>query len=169
MAINLDRLEQLLEAESQGYLAFVTRLPLKQALIRRGQTTALQAFLAREADDQGKLRKLELERTAMARAVAYELGLPPEAPLLQIIDRVPPDRRTRLASLRESLMERANRLREGNALCELLLGASLEFVKYSMELIAGILNPEERLADMIYGPDETGSTRSGSVLLNRTA
>ncbi|MBM3266024.1 MAG: flagellar protein FlgN [Candidatus Sericytochromatia bacterium] len=163
------RLESILEAEAKGYSAFLTRLPLKLALIKRGQVASLERFLAREAEEQQKLRAFERDRAVASAELAAEIGLPTGAPLSDIIDRLPAASRVRLAKLREALLERAARLREGNERCELLLSTSLEFVKYSMEVIGSILNPEERLADMLYGPEQEGPAKSGSVLLNRTA
>lgn len=166
---DLARLEELLEAEAQGYSAFVTRLPLKTALIKKGQLAALEAFLAREAEEQQKLRALERERADVSAAVAAQLGLPPDATLAQVIAGLPAGQRSKLSTLRDRLIEQSRRLQEGNERCEILLQASLEFVKYSLELIGTILNPEERLADMLYGPEVPGPAKSGSVLLNRTA
>lgn len=163
------RLEEILEAEAQGYSAFVTRLPLKTALIKKGQLAALEAFLAREAEEQHKLRQLERERTEISAGVAERLGLAPGVALAQIIDRLPAGQRARLAILRDRLIEQSQKLKDGHERCEILLQASLEFVKYSLELIGTILNPEERLADMLYGPEVPGPAKSGSVLLNRTA
>lgn len=165
----LARLEEILEAEAQGYSAFVTRLPLKTALIKKGQLAALEAFLARESEEQQKLRGLERERIEISAAVAVELGLPPGATLAQILEKLPEPRREKLSGLRERLIDQSRKLKEGNERCEILLQASLDFVKYSLEVIGAILNPEERLADMLYGPEVPGPAKSGSVLLDRTA
>ncbi len=166
---DIARLEEILEAEAQGYSAFVTRLPLKTALIKKGQLAALEAFLAREADEQCKLRQLERERTEISASIAESLGLAPGTTLTQILAKLPPEQRSRLSILRERLLDQSAKLQDGNERCEILLNASLEFVKYSLELIGTILNPEERLADMLYGPEVQGPAKSGSVLLNRTA
>jgi hypothetical protein len=167
--VTLDRLESLLEAEAQGYAAFLTRLPLKLALIKKGQVAPLETFVAREAEEQQKLRQLERERIAVSSEVAHDLGLPADATLAEILPKVPADRRARLGVLRDRLITQSEKLKEGNERCDLLLRASLDFIKYSLEVIGTILNPEERLADMIYGPGESGPAKSGSVLLNRTA
>ena len=166
---DIARLEEILEAEAQGYSAFVTRLPLKTALIKKGQLAALEAFHAREADDQVKLRNLERARTEVSSAIAARHGLTPDATLAQILEKLPTEQRFKLSSLRDRLIEQSMKLKEGNERCEILLHASLEFVKYSLELVGTILNPEERLADMLYGPEVPGPAKFGSVLLNRTA
>jgi len=166
---DITRLEELLEAEAQGYSAFVTRLPLKIALIKKGNVAALETFLAREVDDQQKLRQIERERTAASAQVAISVGLRPDAPLADILEKLPAHSRSKLDTQRHRLLEQTLKLREGNERCEILLRASLDFIRYSLELIGSILNPEERLADMLYGPETPGPSKSGSVLLNRTA
>ena len=164
------RLEKLLEAEASSYDAFVTRLPLKLALIKKGQVGPLAQFLAREEEAQRALRILERERIALSCSLNASLGLPKDASLAQALPLMP-DREAavRLEALAKRLVTVAKRLKEGHERCRILLEASLDFVRFSMEVYARLLNPQERLADMLYGPAATGAQVTGISLLNRSA
>lgn len=168
--MDTSRLEAILEAEVSAYSAFVTRLPLKIALIKKGQAAPLAQLLDREEEEQRALRKLERDRIASARSLNLSLGLPGDATLATAIEKMD-DRAAaaRLETLSGRLVSLARRLKQGHDRCRILLEASLDFVRYSMEVYARLLNPQERLADMLYGPASTASGASGVSLLNRSA
>lgn len=168
--MDTSRLEEILAAEASGYASFVTRLPLKIAVIQRREIAALQQLLARETEEQRKLRGLERERLAEAARLNHALGLPGDAPLAAMLSRLP-DRAAaeRLRALGDRLGDLAWRLKAGNERCGILLRAGLEFVRFSMEFYARFLNPDERLADMLYGPAAVGAGVSNVSLMNRSA
>ncbi len=168
--MDTSRLERILAAEAAGYASFVTRLPLKIAVIQRREIVALQQLLSRETEEQHKLRGLERDRLEEAARLNHGLGLPGDAPLAATLSRIP-DRSAaeRLGALGDRLGDLARRLKVGNERCGILLGAGLEFVRFSMEFYARFLNPDERLADMLYGPAAVGTGVSNVSLMSRSA
>ncbi len=168
--MDTSRLERILAAEASGYASFVTRLPLKIAIIQKREIAALQQLLARESEEQRKLRKLEQERLEESARLNGTLGLPADAPLAATLGRIP-DRAAaeRLRALGDRLGDLARRLKEGDEHCGILLRAGLEFVRFSLEFYARFLNPDGRLADMLYGPAAVGTGVSNVSLMSRSA
>lgn len=151
----LNRLEEVLRAEGNTYAGFCTRLPLKVELIKRNQVVQLERIVQQEEAHVQALSKFERERQSILSEVSRRLSLH-EGTLDELLRRLDPAWRDRLAPLGQRLKTLAKKLHDGNWYCDQLLNAAVEYIDYSMNLIARTFSTNTTT----YGEPETNETPS---------
>lgn len=131
----LNRLEEVLRAEGNTYANFCTRLPLKVELIKRNQVAQLERIVQQEEAQIRTLSSLERERQSIIGELSkqFQLG---EATLDNLLNSLDPVWRNRLAPTGQRLKTLAKKLHDGNWYCEQLLNSALDYVDYSIRIIA---------------------------------
>lgn len=151
----LNRLEEVLRAEGNTYATFCTRLPLKVELIKRNQVAQLERIVQQEEAQIRALSSLERERQTIISELSKQLQLG-ESTLDEILNHIDPIWRPRLAPEGERLKTLAKKLHDGNWYCEQLLATALDYVDYSIRMIADTFST----GGTSYGENDTQETPS---------
>lgn len=151
----LKRLEEVLRAEGNTYAGFCTRLPLKVELIKRNQVKQLERIVQQEEAQIQALSNFDRERQSVISEISRALALR-EGTLEELLRRVEPAWHQRLAPLGERLKTLAKKLQDGNWYCDQLLKAAVDYIDYSVNIIASTCST----TTTTYGEPETQDTPS---------
>jgi hypothetical protein len=143
-------LEAILRDEVAIYGALVSRLPFKIALIKKNRVPQLERITQQEEADYKRLAELEKHRAEVVQEILALMpkGVGPQ--LTSIAQHVALSWRDRLLAPSKQLVELARELKEGHETCRVLLRASLEFVDFSLQLVAKAANAQPT----VYGDAE---------------
>lgn len=147
----LTELESLLRDELSAYTHLVNRLPFKIALIKKNRAAQLERLMAQESGEMEVLAGLERRRAELSESLAAHFSQP-AATLRDLLPQVTPAWRDRLAPLGEQLRVKVEELRAGNATCQELLRLSLDYVSYTLDLIAQAATPDGMVYDGSVAP-----------------
>lgn len=167
MEQQLTALETALRDEVAAYTVLVNRLPFKIALIRKNRVSQLENLTRQEEAEIKRLAELERCRIQAMRELRRLISNDVNSTLSGLLGHVPLGWRDRLAGLGESLRKLARELHDGHETCQVLLRASLEYVDFTMQLVASTLAQSQ--SDVYGGTFSDGERRSPSILLDRRA
>ncbi|MBX5476991.1 MAG: flagellar protein FlgN [Clostridia bacterium] len=131
----LDTLQAALDGELAVYRELHQLTRQKRQQILQGDWQRLQSTVERELELLADLDKWESRRLAATSALAASIGLEPRATLQELTRHLPPETARSLTERRLALLTVMDEVARLNATNESLLGQSLAYVEFSLNLL----------------------------------